>query len=40
MQLMGALAPYNVPNIGRMKKEKLIDALCFFDGAKGDEQKE
>merc|ERR1711939_426200 len=31
MQLMGALAPFNVPNIGRMKKEKLLDALCFFE---------
>eukprot|EP01044_Picomonas_judraskeda_P023780 COSAG03_NODE_6345_length_1075_cov_3.300205_1_plen_263_part_00 len=30
MQLMGALAPYNCPNIGRMKKAKLIDALAFF----------
>ena len=30
MQLMGALAPYNCPNIGRMKKTKLIDALAFF----------
>ena len=30
MALMGALAPYKVPNIGRMKKEKLLDALAFF----------
>ena len=30
MQLMGALAPFNCPNIGRMKKAKLIDALAFF----------
>ena len=30
MQLMGALSPYKVPNIGRMKKQKLLDALAFF----------
>ena len=27
---MGALAQYNVPNVGRMKKDTMIEALLFY----------